>query len=86
MEHITADEAMANHLGGLLDPVEVRDEHGKLLGVYTPHVTPELRAQYEKLIQSIDLDEIYRIMEEEKGQGRPLAEVWAKIHALEKQA
>ncbi len=86
MEHITADEAMASHLGGLLEPVEVRDQHGKLLGVYTPHVTPELLAQYKKVIQSLDLDEIMRVAEEQKGQGGPLSEVWKRIHALEKQA
>jgi hypothetical protein len=81
MGHITADAAMADHLGGLLEPVEVRDEQGQLLGVYTPHVAPEVLAKYEKVIQSLDLDKIRRIAEEQKGQGAPLEEVLRRIEA-----
>src|ERR1700722_1847959 len=48
MNYLTADEAMCDHLRGVLEPVEIRDEKGKLLGQYTPFVSAEERALYEK--------------------------------------
>jgi hypothetical protein len=83
MNHLTADEAMCDHLRGILDPVEIRDVTGKLLGHYTPCVSPEERALYEKVAASLDLAEIKRRSEMEHGKGKPLAEIIRRLEAGE---
>ncbi len=84
--HLTANESVCAFFRAILEPVDVRDESGRLLGRFIPHVPPEVTAKYEKFLQSIDLEEIERLAKEEKGLGIPLSEVWKRIHAMEKQA
>jgi len=82
MTYVTADKSMCDHLRGFLEPVEIRDASGQVLGVFTPHVAPELRAKYEKVEQLFDLEEAERIATTER-EGRPLAEIWNRIRAHE---
>jgi hypothetical protein len=83
MNYLTADASMCDHLRGIVEPVEVRDRSGRLLGVFTPHVPPDVLAKYEKVKQLFDLDEINRIAATER-EGLPLAEVWKQIRAGER--
>jgi hypothetical protein len=78
MNHLTADEAMCDLLRGLLELLEIRDAKGNLLGTYTPYVSEEVRAAYERARNLFDLDEI-QARRETEGEGRPLAEVWKSI-------
>ncbi len=84
MNHLTADKNICGWLRGVLEPTEIRDGKGKLLGVFTPQVSAELRAQYEKAKELFDLDEAQHIAATER-EGLPLAEVWKRIHAHESQ-
>lgn len=80
MKYITADESMRDHLHGILEPVEVRDENGKVLGVFQPCVTPELLAAYEKAKRLIDLDKV-RAVTADDDKGSSLEDVWKRIKA-----
>lgn len=84
MNHLTADEDLLDRLRGIVEPVEIRDPEGKLLGVYTPHVTAEVRALYERAKSLFNPAEVKRRAEAEKGQGAPLSEVWERLRAVEK--
>jgi len=75
---------MCDRLRGILEPVEIRDDEGKLLGHYTPVVSPEELAAYEKARGLFDRDEMRRRKETEAGKGKTTAEVLATLHALEK--
>jgi hypothetical protein len=83
MNHLTADESMCDHLRGVLEPVEIRDAQGKLLGHYTPFVSPEERALYEKVRNSLNLDELKALRETARGPGKPLAEIIRRLEAGE---
>jgi hypothetical protein len=74
---------MCDHLRGLLEPVEIRDSNGKLLGHYTPYVSPEERALYEKVRARLDLDEIKRRNEMASGPAKPFSEVIRRLEAGE---
>lgn len=82
MGHIIADKEMELSLRGILEPIEIRDALGQLLGHYVPYVSPERKAFYEKTSQLFDLDEVRRVAATER-EGLPLAEVWKRIHARE---
>lgn len=84
--YLTADEAVCDFFRGVLSPVDVRDEEGRLLGHFTPHVPPELLAKYERIKASIDIEELQRIAREAIGRGSSLEEIWKRIHAAEKSA
>jgi hypothetical protein len=84
MGHIIADEELESRLRGFLEPIEIRDVHGGLLGHYTPYVSPELKEKYEKTRQLFDLDEARRIAATER-EGKPLSEVWKRILGQENQ-
>jgi hypothetical protein len=79
MGHLVADENMLTRLGGIVTPIEIRDPDGKVLGHYTPVVSPELAAMYEKAKAMIDIKEIERRLREDRGQGVSLAEIWKKL-------
>jgi hypothetical protein len=85
MNYLTADEDLLDRLRGIVEPVEIRDPEGKLLGVYTPHVTPEVRALYEKARKLFDPEEIKRRKTAEHGQGKTTAEVLEYLKSLETQ-
>ncbi|HJT77069.1 MAG TPA: hypothetical protein VJ739_07675 [Gemmataceae bacterium] len=83
MNFITADDELRNRLGGIVEPIEIRDTDGRVLGVYTPVLTPEEQAFYARVHELFDMDEIDRIEREERGQGRPLAELWERLRESE---
>lgn len=48
MNYLTIDAEFCDHLRGILEPVELRDASGKLVGHFTPSVSAEELALYEK--------------------------------------
>jgi hypothetical protein len=83
MNFLTADDAMLAQLQGIVQPVEIRDPSGKVLGHYTPLLSPEEAEAYEKAAAMFDWEEIERIAATEHGQGIPLAEFWRRLEAGE---
>ena len=75
MAFLTVDESLQDMLQGVVEPVEFRDARGNVLGHYTPVVSPDLAEMYEKAKRLFDAKELDRIEREERGQGRPLAEI-----------
>jgi hypothetical protein len=84
MTVLIADEVFLARLRGVVEPVEIRDPSGKLLGHYTPALTPEEAARYAQIKGLFDLEEAERILAGERDQGRPLAEIWEEIRSPEK--
>lgn len=64
MNYLTIDAEFCDHLRGVLNTVELRDASGKILGHFTPLVTAEERALYEKAKTLFDPSEIQRRLEE----------------------
>ena len=85
MNYLTADEDLLDRLRGIVEPVEIRDPGGNVLGHYTPVVSPEVRERYEKARKLFDPAEIQRRKAAEHGQGKTTAEVLAYLESLEKQ-
>jgi len=84
VNYLTADECLCDRLFGILEPIEIRDGNGKVLGHYTPVVTAEELAAYKKAQGLFDLAAIKQRKEAERGQGKTTAEVLESLHALEK--
>lgn len=63
MNYLTIDAEFGDHLRGVLETVELRDASGKVLGHFTPLVSPEERALYEKAKTLFDPAEIQRRLE-----------------------
>ncbi len=82
MNHLTADEALCDRLLGILEPVEVRDGNGKVLGVYTPARYSEERALYEQWKSRIDPVELKRRKEAQQGPSCTTAELLARLESL----
>jgi hypothetical protein len=82
MRYLTADQPLLERLGGILEPVEIRDPSGKLLGRYTP-VLPDEDEANARAATYFDLAEAERTLAEEN-QGSSPAEVWERIRALER--
>jgi hypothetical protein len=78
---LTADGALQNLLQGVKEPAEVRDRNGKVLGHYTPVLTPEETAWYEKLKKLFDLEEAQRVLDTELHDGRSLQEFWQDLQS-----
>jgi len=76
---LTADGSLQNLLKGVKEPAEVRDKSGKVLGHYTPVVTAEEAAWYEKAKKLFDLEEAERVLATERDAGRPLQEFWQEL-------
>jgi hypothetical protein len=76
---LTADGALLNFLQGVKEPAEVRDKNGKVLGHYTPVVTPEEAAWYERARKLFDLEEAERTLANERDTGRSLQEFWQEL-------
>lgn len=84
MNVLTADETLQDRLRGLVEPVEVRDETGKVLGHYTPVVSPEDAALYEKAKRLFDPEEIKRRKERARGEtGCTLDQIMERLRAME---
>ena len=43
MNYLIAHEAMVARLTGIVEPVEIRDPAGKVLGKFTPEVSAEVK-------------------------------------------
>jgi len=83
MNHLTVDQPLIERLAGVMEPVEIRDASGKVLGRYTPVFTDEQDAQ-ERAARYFDMAEAERALAE-KGQGSTLAEIWERLCATEEQ-
>ena len=83
LSYLTADENVCDFLRGVMEPVEIRDGEGKLLGLFNPHIPPEVQAQYDKAKKLFDATEIKRRKAEEQGKGSSLAEVLQRIQSRE---
>ena len=80
---LTADGPLQNLLQGVKEPAEVRDKNGKVLGHYTPVLTSEEAAEYQKLKKLFDLEEAKRVAETEKV-GYTIEEVKQYLNSLGK--
>jgi len=80
---LTADGPLQNLLQGVKEPAEVRDKTGKVLGHFTPVLTPEEAAWYEKAKKLFDLEEAERVLETEKDDGFTFEQVMQHLKSLE---
>jgi hypothetical protein len=60
VNYLTIDTEFCDHLRGVLETVELRDASGKVLGHFTPLVSAEERALYEKAKTLFDPAECQR--------------------------
>lgn len=67
MIQLTADDKPMFVLGGLVEPAEIYDSDGKLLGVFVPDALAEKRALYAKSEALFDPVEIERRKATEQG-------------------
>ena len=81
MSTITADPQLAQWLKALHEVTEIQDASGKTLGTFTPALSAEEAALYERAKQLFDPAETERILREHRGQGRPLAEFWKEMES-----
>jgi hypothetical protein len=82
MNYLTADEALLDRLAGVMEPAEIRDPDGKVIGRFTPVFADE-KEKNERAAKYFDLAEAERNLAEDRDQGLRLAEVWRGIHARE---
>jgi hypothetical protein len=83
MNHLTADQVWLDRLAGIVEPVEIRDPDGKVLGHYTPVLSREQEEFYARAAELFDVEEAERIAATEHGQGRPLREILERLEAGE---
>lgn len=83
MNHLTADQVLLERLAGVMEPVEIRDPDGKVLGTFTPALSPEEAEAYRKAAELFDPAELDRI-EREGGPFYTIEQVWEHIHSMEK--
>jgi len=83
MNHLTADQALVERLAGIVEPVEIRDPDGKVMGTYTPVLSPEDQEAYRQAAAMFDPEELDRI-EKAGGPYYTTAEVLAYLESLEK--
>jgi hypothetical protein len=81
MNHLTADQALVERLAGVMEPVEIRDPSGKVLGRYTPVFAGEKDAR-ARAVKYFDLAEAERALAKDP-KGCSLAEVWERIRTCE---
>jgi hypothetical protein len=85
MGHIVANEELESRLRGFVEPVEIRDVEGRVLGTFTPQVSPEQREAYEKARSLFDLAEADRRSAACKaGQKRTSEQVLQRLQNLER--
>ena len=82
MNYLTADQELLERLAGAMEPVEIRDPNGKVLGRFTPVFADE-NERKERAARYFDLAAAERDLADDQHQGLPLAEVWKRIHAGE---
>ena len=81
MNHLTADQVLLDRLAGVMEPVEIRDGSGKVLGRFTP-MFPDEQERCERAAKYFDLAEAERALAEDQ-KGCSHAEMWERIHAIE---
>ena len=64
MNHLTADQALVERLAGVMEPVEIRDADGKVMGAYTPALSAEEQEAYRQAAALFDPEELDRIEKE----------------------
>ncbi len=83
MIQLTADEHwLLKDLESFVEPVEVLDASGKLLGLFVPANLERGKQLYEELEARTDWAEIERRASAEAGQGRPLDQVFEYMKTL----
>lgn len=82
MYHLTADQELLERLAGIMEPAEVRDASGKVIGRFTPVFADE-NDKNERAARYFDLADAERSLAEENEPGSPLAEVWERIQTGE---
>jgi hypothetical protein len=75
VNYLTADPELVKRLSGILETLEIRDPNGKLLGLYTPAINPEVKDACTEASELFDLEEAERILANERHLGRPLREI-----------
>jgi hypothetical protein len=83
MNYVTIDADFCDHLRGILETVELRDANGKMLGHFTPSVSMEELALYEKAKKLFDPAETKRRLEEGADKRVPHEEVMRRLHERE---
>jgi hypothetical protein len=84
MNHLTADQPMLERLSGIVEPIEIREPSGKVMGTYTPVLSPEEREAYRQAAELFDPEELDRI--EKTDQGRhSIEDIRRMFEELEKQ-
>ena len=85
MSLITVDAQLNEVMRDLKEPTEVRNQYGKVLGVFMPNLSAADEEEiYKKARSRVDPAEMKRRLREEGDKGSPLEEVWKRIHAREK--
>src|ERR1700722_3878607 len=83
MIQLTADEtSLLKDLHVFVEPVEVLDPSGKLLGLFVPAHLERGKGLCEETANNIDWEEIERRKTEETGQGRRLYQIFERMRAL----
>jgi len=83
---LTADQTVCAFFEGVMEPVDIRDEKGQLVGRFIPRVSAEDEAVYEMARKKYDKEEIDRRKREESASARTTAEVLHRLQQLERQA
>jgi len=83
VNYLVADNGMLTRLRGIMEPVEIRDATGKVLGHYTPLVSPETLELCEKAKALFDWEEAERVARTEHD-GYTIEEVLQHLRSLEK--
>ncbi len=83
MNYLTIDAEFCDHLRGVLETVELRDVNGKVLGHFTPLVSAEELALYEKAEKLFDPLEVERRLKAQAGKGVSLEEIMRRLRSRE---
>jgi hypothetical protein len=85
MNHLTADQALLERLSGIVEPVEIRDASGKVMGTYTPVLSPEEQEAYRQAAELFDPAELDRIEQTEQ-RWHTIEDIRRRFDDLEKRA
>ena len=81
MGHIVADSVLLERLTGLVEPVEIWDAEGRVVGLFTPGTRTEELSEAE-IRKLFDPEEMKRRKLAERGKGLTTRELLARLHAL----
>jgi hypothetical protein len=83
MTTLNADQVWMDRLNGIAEPVEILGPDGRVMGTYTPALSPEEEEAYRAAAALFDTAELDRI-EKEGGPVYTIEQVWEHIHSMEK--